>query len=56
MRQTYSLTPELIADIRATAKQLDRSVSWVIRTAWQIAKPKITAIANAQNGLKPYIR
>ena len=37
--------PALLAEqVRAHAARLDRSVGWVLTTAWRIAEPKIAAM------------
>lgn len=40
-RQSIYLPAEVRDDIRAEAKRQDRSISWLVQTAWKLAREKI---------------
>jgi uncharacterized small protein (TIGR04563 family) len=39
---------EVLADIRAEARRQQRSVSWLIRHAWRLARKSMDALPGAQ--------
>jgi uncharacterized small protein (TIGR04563 family) len=43
-KQSLYFTDEMIREMEIQAKRLDRSISWVIRSAWLVAKRHIEAI------------
>lgn len=40
-KQSLYFPMEMLEEIRAQAKRLDRSLSWVIQRAWTVAKAEI---------------
>lgn len=43
-RRTFYFGAEMLAEMRAEAKRLDRPLSWVIQQAWAIAKDRFTKV------------
>jgi uncharacterized small protein (TIGR04563 family) len=43
-KQSLYFPEEMLADIRAQAKRLDRSLSWVMQRAWKLARKDIAAM------------
>ena len=43
-RASFQFPSHLAEQVRAHAARLDRSVGWVLTTAWRIAEPKIAAM------------
>ena len=43
-RASFQFPARLADEVRAHAARLDRSVGWVLTTAWRIAEPKIAAM------------
>ena len=43
-KQSLYFPEELLAEIRVEADRLDRSLSWVIQTAWKLSRGRIAQI------------
>ena len=43
-RISFQFPSHLAEQVRAHAARLDRSVGWILATAWRIAEPKIAAM------------
>jgi uncharacterized small protein (TIGR04563 family) len=41
MKQNLYISPQLMEEIKREAKRVDRSVSWLIRYAWEKAKQQL---------------
>lgn len=48
-KQTLYFPEEMLAEIRAEAQRLDRSLSWVVQHAWALAYDRIAALAPHQD-------
>lgn len=40
---TLYLPEEMLEDAKAEAMRQDRSISWILQTAWRIARPEIAS-------------
>ncbi len=47
-KQSFYIPDDAIAEIRAEAKRLDRSASWIMQRAWIIAREKIRAMSSVE--------
>jgi uncharacterized small protein (TIGR04563 family) len=45
-RQSFYLPETMLEEIRAEAKRLNRSVSWVVQRAWKLAKRELGELPN----------
>ena len=53
-RISFQFPSHLAEQVRAHAARLDRSVGWVLTTAWRTAEPKIAAmVAPPGDEMKP---
>jgi uncharacterized small protein (TIGR04563 family) len=43
-KQTLYLPDDILHEVQDEAQRLDRSMSWLIQTAWRIARDEIAAI------------
>jgi uncharacterized small protein (TIGR04563 family) len=48
-KQTLFFPEEMLAEIRAEAQRMDRSLSWVVQRAWAVAYPEIAALPPRQD-------
>jgi uncharacterized small protein (TIGR04563 family) len=46
-RQSFYLPEAMLEEIRAEAKRLNRSVSWVVQRAWKLSKKELEALPSA---------
>jgi uncharacterized small protein (TIGR04563 family) len=46
-KQSFYFPDEMLAQIRAEARRLDRSLSWVVQRAWRLARETIRHKAGA---------
>lgn len=46
-KKSVYLPDDILAEVEAEAKRQDRSVSWLIQKAWQVAAPTITKFPGA---------
>ncbi len=46
-RQSFYLPEAMLDEIRAEAKRLNRSVSWVVQRAWKLAKHELGQLPSA---------
>ncbi len=49
------LPEEMLAEMWAEARRLDRPVSWVVQTAWRVARSAILAQPSSVQGLREAI-
>lgn len=47
------LPRDILAELEAEARRLDRSVGWLLRAAWQIAKEEVRTAPASPVGLPP---
>jgi uncharacterized small protein (TIGR04563 family) len=40
-KQSLYFPKEMLEDVAAEARRLDRSLSWIVQRAWKLAKPEI---------------
>jgi uncharacterized small protein (TIGR04563 family) len=43
-KQSLYLTKEMLMEMRLEAERLDRSLSWLVHTAWKLSKDKIQSM------------
>lgn len=44
------LPPVVLREIRAEAQRLGRSISWVVKRAWKLAREEVTRLPPRQHG------
>ncbi len=48
-KQSLYFPEDMLADIKAEAERLDRSMSWVVQRAWKVAKAELRKMPSASD-------
>jgi uncharacterized small protein (TIGR04563 family) len=49
VKQSLYFPENMLVEIQAEAKRLDRSISWIVQQAWKIGRPELTKMPSAND-------
>ncbi len=49
-KQSLYFPKDMLEEVAAEARRLDRSLSWMVQRAWKLAKPEIAKFQSVNDG------